>query len=154
MICKKCNNPFPYRVWIDGKKKYMQHRKFCLDCSPFGSHNTRDLVSNSTSKVCLDCGNPLKTNRRNYCNSCNVIKWRTRTKQKLVDYKGGGCRICGYNRCLPNLIFHHLDPTEKDFCISGMSIGVEKLKVEVDKCVLLCCRCHGEVHAGIVQIPL
>ena len=154
MICQKCNNPFPNRAWIDGKKKYLNNRKYCLGCSPFGKHNTRRPVDNPTEKVCLDCGNPLKTNRRNYCSSCNVIKWRTRTKQKLVDYKGGGCRICGYNRCLSNLIFHHLNPSEKDFSISGMSIGIERLKTEVDKCVLVCCRCHGEVHAGLISIPL
>ena len=154
MLCQKCNNPFPLTAWIDGKKKNLQHRKYCLSCSPFGKHNTRNLVSASTLKFCLECGNPLRSSRRNYCNSCNVIKWRIRTKQKLVDYKGGGCCVCGYNRCLPNLIFHHLDPAEKDFRISGMSRGFEKLKVEVDKCILLCCRCHGEVHAGMAQIPV
>ena len=154
MNCLKCNTPFPLTTWVDGKKKNLQHRKYCLGCSPFGQHNTRNLVFSPSAKICLECGNPLKINRRNYCNSCNVIKWRIRTKQKLVDYKGGKCCICGYSLCLSNLIFHHSDPAEKDFGISGMSIGFEKLKTEVDKCVLLCCRCHGEVHDGLISIPV
>lgn len=84
----------------------------------------------------------------------NVISWRQRTKKKLVEYKGGKCALCDYNKCIANMVFHHRDPSKKDFGISGMSVEFEKLKVEVDKCVLLCCRCHGEVHAGLVSIPV
>lgn len=28
----------------------------------------------------------------------------------------------------------------------------ELLKKEVDKCILLCCRCHREVHAGVITL--
>ncbi|MEY4334993.1 MAG: phage FelixO1, partial [Bacteroidota bacterium] len=40
----------------------------------------------------------------------NVIAWRKRTKQKLVEHKGGCCEICGYNKCIEALEFHHKDP--------------------------------------------
>ena len=81
-----------------------------------------------------------------------VVAWRIRAKQCLVDYKGGKCIVCGYNRYIGNLTFHHLDPNEKEFQISGKSISLEKLKVEADKCALLCHLCHGEVHAGLIQL--
>ena len=42
--------------------------------------------------------------------------------------------------------FHHLDPNEKDFTISGKSWAFERLKKEVDKCILVCNRCHTEIH--------
>mgnify|MGYP006433691181 CR=1 FL=1 len=42
--CKKCNQKYPCWVEIDGKQRNLGTRKFCLDCSPFGSHNTRDLT--------------------------------------------------------------------------------------------------------------
>lgn len=79
-------------------------------------------------------------------NSKNVIEWRKRTKQKLVEYKGGSCSRCGYSKCLSALEFHHLDPTQKDFSISGKSWSFERLKIEVDKCILVCANCHVEIH--------
>lgn len=34
-----------------------------------------------------------------------------RTKEKLIEYKGGKCQVCGYNKCASALEFHHLDPS-------------------------------------------
>ena len=79
----------------------------------------------------------------------HVISWRQRAKLKLVDYKGGECERCGYNKCMKVLGFHHLDPNEKDFNISGKSWSFEKLKKEVDKCILVCANCHIEIHDEI-----
>lgn len=79
-------------------------------------------------------------------NSKKVIEWRKRTKLKLVEYKGGECSICGYKRSLKALEFHHIDPNEKDFTISGKSFSYERLKKEVDKCILVCSNCHAEIH--------
>jgi len=76
----------------------------------------------------------------------NVIYWRQRAKIKLVEYKGGECNKCGYNKCIDALEFHHLNPEEKDFGISGKSWSFERLKKEVDKCLLVCSNCHKEIH--------
>ena len=82
----------------------------------------------------------------------SVILWRKRTKLKLIDYKGGKCEICGYDKCTRALQFHHLNPEEKDFQISGKSLSFEKLKNEVDKCILVCSNCHCEIHDGIIKL--
>ena len=89
----------------------------------------------------------LKKNR-----SQSVVNWRKRTKQKLVDYKGGKCQICPYDRCIDALEFHHLDPNEKDFTISGKSWKYERLVEEVDKCIMVCSCCHKEIHAGYIDL--
>lgn len=81
-----------------------------------------------------------------------VISWRKRAKEKLVNYKGGKCECCGYDKCIEAMEFHHLDPNEKDFGISGKSWAFEKLKKEVDKCIMVCSNCHKEIHAGIRKI--
>lgn len=82
-----------------------------------------------------------------------VKKWRLLVKKKAVDYKGGECQVCGYDRCVRSLDFHHLDPTKKDFAISEFkNRKIEKLKNELDKCILLCSNCHGEVHDGILDV--
>lgn len=78
--------------------------------------------------------------------------WVAAEKQKCVNYKGGACQICGYNKCLAALDFHHKNPAEKN----GYGTGAlkahwtfEKNKPELDKCILVCVRCHREIHAGI-----
>jgi hypothetical protein len=153
MNCLKCHQPIPTRFLIDGKIRNLGKRKYCLVCSPFGMHNTRKIIEgNKNPKFCKQCGKPLPSRRRNICNTCHVNKYRQNVKRKLVEYKGGKCKICGYNRCIRNLTFHHIDQNEKEFQIGGQSRSFDKLKKEVDKCVLLCCICHGEVHEGLIKL--
>lgn len=79
--------------------------------------------------------------------SAAVMNWRNRKKLQLVEYKGGKCVCCGYSKPIPSCYdFHHLDPKQKEFSISGKSWSFEKLKKEVDKCILLCRNCHSELH--------
>lgn len=63
--------------------------------------------------------------------------------------------ICGYCRCQNALDFHHRNPEVKSFGLSvrGLTRSWEKIKKEIDKCVLICANCHREVHAGITQLP-
>ena len=83
----------------------------------------------------------LKKNR-----SKSVVNWRKDKKRKLIEYKGGKCEVCGYDKCVSALSFHHKDPKEKDFNISAKSYSYERLKKEVDKCILVCANCHTEIH--------
>ena len=84
-----------------------------------------------------------------------VQRRREKVRLMAVNYKGGCCQVCGYDRCIEALEFHHLDPTQKDFGISrkGYTRSWEKVKEEVEKCILLCANCHREVHAGKLQLP-
>ena len=80
---------------------------------------------------------------------------RKRLKEKLVAYKGGKCEVCGYDKCITALEFHHLDPTEKEFGIGGKNVlSFEKCKKEVDKCILVCANCHRMIHSGDIQITV
>ena len=75
---------------------------------------------------------------------------KRKNKIFLIDYKGGKCIICGYNKCQEALVFHHREPKEKAFDISMlMRRGncLELLIAEADKCDLLCANCHMEKHA-------
>lgn len=74
---------------------------------------------------------------------------RAELKQKAVNYKGGRCEICGYDKCIDAFDFHHVDSIDKDFNISNKMTSWEKIKPELDKTVLLCANCHRECHAGL-----
>jgi hypothetical protein len=90
---------------------------------------------------------------KNYCNSCFTNSKRFKIKQKCIEYKGGCCSKCGYNKCNDALVFHHLGETKKEFGISGNYCrSWEKIKVELDKCVLLCANCHCEIHASMKNV--
>ena len=81
-----------------------------------------------------------------------IADWRRKVKIKLVQYKGGKCECCGYCKCIEALEFHHLDPKTKEFQISGCCKSFDILKMEVNKCILVCSNCHKEIHAGIRKI--
>lgn len=88
------------------------------------------------------------------CDSCQTNKNRTQRKRQAVQYAGGKCVICGYDRCLRALVFHHTDPEQKEYGIGGYACcSPETLRDEIDKCVLLCSNCHAEVHEGVAVLP-
>lgn len=92
-----------------------------------------------------------KGDYHNVCKSCfnkSTVERQRRLKKQAVDYKGGRCESCGYDKCIAALEFHHVDPTQKDFTISrhkNKSLNQE-MKFELDKCILLCANCHAEEH--------
>ena len=84
-----------------------------------------------------------------------VKKRRKRLREMAREYKGGKCTICGYDKCQRALSFHHLDPKQKNFGISmsGLTRSWDKIKKEIDKCILFCANCHMELHEGMTQLP-
>ncbi|AEW47723.1 putative HNH endonuclease 2 [Bacillus phage BCU4] len=144
--CNKCHNDFPNRVYVDGKNRNLQNRKFCLDCSPFGTHNTRNILISDKEK---EANVALRKKKQTEYTS----RRRAEVIQKAIEYKGGKCSICGYDRCRWALEFHHINPEDKEFGISdGNTRSWDKVKVELDKCILLCANCHREVESGFTQI--
>jgi DNA-binding transcriptional ArsR family regulator len=90
------------------------------------------------------------------CRAQRVAERRRRVKVELVAEAGGGCAVCGYNRCIGALSFHHLDPYEKSFGVAhaGVTVAIARLREEARKCVLLCANCHAEVEAGVISATL
>lgn len=85
-----------------------------------------------------------------------VAKRRRKLKSMAVELKGGKCQICGYNKYVGALSFHHLDEKSKSFDLStkGLTRSWEKTKEEVNKCILVCENCHREIHGGLVKLPV
>ncbi len=113
--------------------------------------------------VCTVCGKKYKyiyengrsvgSHNKKKCNSCHANHGRFSRKDKMIEYKGGRCQLCGYARCNRALTFHHLDPQIKSFNFAGNhSRKWEAIQKELDKCILLCQNCHCEVHAGVRKV--
>jgi len=100
------------------------------------------------------------SDKRTYADRAEYLKNAVKSRRKLLrhkarQYKGGKRMLCGYNRCEDALDFHHIDSSKKSFGLSakGTTRSWEKIRVEIDKCVLICANCHREIHAGIQQLP-
>lgn len=162
--CKKCGYNFPFIVKIDGKDRNLQRRNLCLNCLPFGERqrNGNSINQDSPKIVVRECKHHGRIDfvlqqsgyRCKKCRSESVSKNRRSRKLRLAKALGGKCCLCGYNKCMDALDFHHVDPTQKSFGIShkGVTIAFTRALEEAKKCVLVCANCHREIEAGITKI--
>jgi hypothetical protein len=126
-ICAKCKNEYPFTL---------EH---------FGKHKVRGLDT-----YCKTCRR--ETTKANYYANKEMWNATTRRHKKLQrerinEIKDSlSCLKCGENRN-HLLDFHHTDPSQKDFQISqGERYGWERIKQEIDKCIVLCSNCHRDFH--------
>jgi len=106
--------------------------------------NTELTCSLCTKKYFYD---RKKRSTYDVCGSCMANRHRWNLKACMIKYKGGKCLLCSYEKCLNSLDFHHIDRTNKimNFGLNHNRSWKSIIK-ELDKCVLLCKNCHGEVE--------
>jgi transposase-like protein len=90
------------------------------------------------------------------CRSGAVTARRRRVKRILLAEAGGACALCGYDRCVAALHFHHVNPASKSFALAaaGVTRSLAAARAEARKCVVLCANCHAEVESGLAELPL
>lgn len=158
-ICKRCDSQFPSTMIIDGVRRELHRRKFCLECNPYGKRTQHTLLhlKQGLSKKCTKCKKTkivdcfhtrtdghYRSRCKGCCNKRSLEDARKR-KEDVVEYLGGRCKDC--DEVFPSCVYdcHHLDPDEKDFAIST-KLDWETTKQELDKCILLCSNCHRIRH--------
>lgn len=73
--CKQCDNKIPHSKTIDGKRRCLKNRKFCLVCSPYKEKKQRNVS-------CKNCGEKIPSitmingeyknlGNRKFCISCS-----------------------------------------------------------------------------------
>ena len=73
-------------------------------------------------------------------------------KLKAIKYLGGNkCFICGRTLHPDLLEFHHLGNKSMKLSEAFKRYSWDRVKEEVDKCVLLCHDCHVKLHKGEVM---
>jgi hypothetical protein len=140
MFCKKCGEKFQRYINVDGTIRDLNSRKFCLKCSPFKAHNTRDLLKKKS--VCMYCGEGLNNWQKSFCNQkCKngfyydayIKKWKSgkesglrgeygvskNIKRYILNKYNNKCSICGWDKVnatsgkIP-LEIHHIDGDYKN----------------------------------------
>lgn len=164
--CLKCGKHIPYATKINGKTKRLKNRKYCLECSPFGGHNTKRIHSINIIKgrsekhkiICKECGKECLVKAGFYCYTCSNKKQTEKINKRKFQILGYTCWHCGYGgeeKHTGILDMHHIDQSTKRFDLNKRSIRGKKwidVIQEMKKCTLLCCRCHREVHSGLISI--
>lgn len=85
------------------------------------------------------------------CHNKNTIERGRRNRRIYIEYLGGKCVKCNYDKCDSALEFHHRDQSKKDLRFNYIRYwGFEKAKKELNKCDLVCSNCHREIHYDIV----
>ena len=136
---------------IDGVVRTLYRRKFCLACSPFGTHNTPKRPSGIADPE------QLKEHRRRRRNAKTYRSQKKRRKQRkteLVAARGGKCMDCGYSAWIGALEFHHRERQSKEFGVGGFDGSLSRLLGEAEKCDLLCANCHRLRHLALDPAPL
>jgi len=109
--------------------------------------------------TCIICGKPLGGKQKKFCSlSCKNKSLQSyqaqqarglKRKMFLVKKLGGCCSVCGYNKNLSALTFHHTEPEKKSFQLDMRSLSNRKqsrIDNEIKKCILVCHNCHSELH--------
>jgi hypothetical protein len=133
----------PYRIKSDESTFTVRRtRKNCFECVPRQERKSKFETVDSQKE----------SDRKRWREYHK--KRRKGVMEKALEYKGGKCQICNYNRCARALEFHHNDPSTKKFGIShdGTYRPWEEVQEELDKCTLLCANCHREVEDGLLSV--
>lgn len=113
----------------------MKKASYCLFCGKY--------LSKFKNKLCCDaCYEKIRKNKRKLL------------KLEAVKYKGGKCCICGYNKSIQALTFHHVNPENKKFNITKFmkfkDFDIDELCKELDKTICVCKNCHSEINSRII----
>jgi hypothetical protein len=121
-----------------------------------------DIDSN---KLCTSCNKELsvsyfysngyspngKKKYKSKCKKCQAAYDKSRLKNIIISTIGSySCKICGYDKCIQALEFHHVNPKQKEYEINTLLTRSEKIILEeINKCILVCANCHREIHYGM-----
>lgn len=85
----------------------------------------------------------------------NTRLYRAKVRALITEFKKGGCALCPEREpCCMSA--HHRNPKQKDFSVgtaTAQGFSLERVALELKKCVCLCENCHRKVHAKILYLP-
>lgn len=127
--CNQCNEIKLFKEFSKNSRKKDGLQIICKKCIAENNKNYYEL----NKKQFLLRNNKHSQNKRKFLIDLKVTK---------------KCQKCSEDRhyCL---CFHHIDPSSKTENVSSLIGGgsaIQKIKDEINKCIILCQNCHYEFH--------
>lgn len=138
--CKECRNQTK-REWYNKPENREKHRQV-----------SREWLENPVNRE--------KTRQNARRHNKNTSLFSTKLKYSIIKQVSDGCIICGFNRSMTAIDFHHIDQSLKDLAfgktihfLSGakseknINKRINELQFEFDKGIVpLCSNCHSMIH--------
>lgn len=132
-ICIKCKKEKPYAEFSKNKSKKDGYQSVCKECMAFYNKmhyiNNKEIYIMNSKKQTQVCKEYIKSIKENL-----------------------QCARCGEKRFWV-LDFHHINSNEKENDIATLvhNGSIKKLKLELEKCTVLCANCHRDEHYRLLQ---
>jgi|3_EtaG_2_1085321.scaffolds.fasta_scaffold02968_2 hypothetical protein len=154
MKCLNCKSVIPSQIKIKNKIVRLTSRKFCLECSPLGSRNTRQYIidTKDNESYCPRCqkikeiGEFYNINNRvaSYCKLCQQDVKKIKAEEKLhslIEMKGSICVDCEIVFPTPVYVFYN---GKKKFPVSKIQhLSMKKLIEKLENYFLICRNCKA-----------
>lgn len=173
-LCSKCGLVKPVDCFYKNKRSKDGYQFWCRVCWKkdtekrirLNPERRKEITKESRHKCWFKYAENNRAKSRKYrrdgkrleiekrANNKRKIRY-LKVKQDAVNYLGGKCKMCGYNKCLGSLEFHHREPNIKEYsignklasmCSNSKTTYMDVIE-ELDKCDLLCSNCHNELHS-------
>lgn len=127
----------------------MKKCSVCGEIKPLTEFALNKSRKDGLASDCKSCrkiyrDNHYKNNKEYYKNKAK--EYRKRKTKEFEEFKETlKCSLCGENRpwCLD---FHHINPEEKEVEVVKLIEAPNKIKKEIEKCIVLCANCHRDLH--------
>ena len=127
----------------------------------YGMKTRQSLIDKSGIAYICPCGetDPRKFyGRKRYkcarCHNDYCLVLGRKKRELALEIGGNCCRICGFAKYRSALEFHHLDPSRKDPAFKSMrGWSEDRIRRELETCILLCGNCHAAIHSGELAVP-
>lgn len=151
IVCNTCGNRIYRKTANSLESVVCRHcnKLICIKCNKeFVMKGYLNRNSKTVRKLCYDCA---PSNDKNLYQR-TILEER---KKILIERYGSECQMCGYNKFIAALEFHHKNPNEKEcdirICLKK-NLDLESFFSELDKCILVCSNCHREIHYNLNRL--
>jgi hypothetical protein len=133
--CRQCHNQLTYCSFNRNNKNKDGLQDLCREC---GKTRFKQYYSLNKQRI-------IERTRQNSIKQYSIINEYLRSVKTCCSVCREDSHVC--------LDFHHVK--EKSFNIGEAAhkgYTLDKVKAEIEKCVVLCSNCHRKLHAGLFSL--